>query len=88
MTERFRPTTRRQRLTIIAVTLCTVLGLWWLLLAHPGGDYSLPDLPPPTACSPGQTTGCVGGVITVKVVTPAGAVPAGPASASASAAGR
>jgi hypothetical protein len=70
MTERFRPTSRRQRLIIIAVTLATVLALWWLLLVHPGGDYSLPDLPPPTACSPGQTKGCVGEVIGVKIITP------------------
>jgi hypothetical protein len=70
MTERFRPTTRRQRLTIIAVTVATVLALWWLLLAHPGGDYSLPPVPPPSACSPGQTTGCVGPVIGVKIITP------------------
>lgn len=83
MTERFRPTTRRQRLIIIVVTLCTVLALWWLLLVHPGGDYSLPALPPPSACSPGQTTGCIGGVITVKVVTPGSA-----GSASTPAAGR
>ena len=55
----YRPTSRRQKLVIVAVTVATVVGLWVLLLmrAHvepiPGSQKG--------RCLPNQTSGCVGG---------------------------
>lgn len=73
-TDRFQPTTRRQRLVIMLVTVVVVVGLWGLLIFRPGGTYR--DL---AACSPGQLQGCVGGLAEVMLLPPTGAasVPAG-----------
>jgi hypothetical protein len=55
----YRPTGRRQKLVIVAVTVATVVGLWVLLLKPPHVE------PIPGSqrgrCLPGQTSGCVGG---------------------------
>lgn len=62
----YRPTGRRQKLVIVAVTAATVVGLWVLLLmrAHvepiPGSQKG--------RCLPNQTTGCVGGQADVMLV--------------------
>jgi hypothetical protein len=84
----YRPTSRRQRLAILGVTIVTVLLLWYLLLERPG--WKPRDL---AACRPGETQGCVGGQADV-LLLPATTTPlpwaeasaAGPAPAAASAA--
>jgi hypothetical protein len=58
MTDEYRPTSRRQHLVIVAVTVATVVGLWLLLLYRPGGH---PRTYAPVACAAGQAKGCVGG---------------------------
>ena len=72
MTDRYRPTSRRQRLVIVAVAVATVVALWMLLLYRPGGHYE------PRRCAAGQTTDCVGGQASVTLI------PASPASGAAS----
>jgi hypothetical protein len=86
MDDQYQPTSRRQRLKILAVTVATVVALWMLLLFRPGGHPR--TFPPETAvaCSPGQATRCVGGRADVSLIS--AALPAVPASASASASGR
>jgi hypothetical protein len=62
----YRPTSRRQKLVIVAVTVATVVGLWVLLLMRshvepiPGSQKG--------RCLPNQTTGCVGGQADVMLV--------------------
>ena len=62
----YRPTSRRQKLVIVAVTVATVVGLWVLLLMRsqvepiPGSQRG--------RCLPNQTTGCVGGQANVTLV--------------------
>ncbi|WP_374562364.1 hypothetical protein [Ideonella sp.] len=80
MTDRYRPTSRRQRLIIIAVTAATVVGLWMLLIYRPGWHLRpREDMP---NCTKGQTTGCVGGKADVMLIpaTPAAAPSSAPAS--------
>ncbi|MFO1337299.1 MAG: hypothetical protein U1F53_03545 [Burkholderiaceae bacterium] len=74
----FRPTSRRQRLVIVAVTAATVVTLWYLLLERPG--FHVKPLPGtgPQPCAKGQTSGCVGGRADVLLM------PAAAASAAAS----
>lgn len=80
MSDSYRPTSRRQRLVIIAVTVATVVGLWMLLLLRPGWHMrKFPDNA--KRCEPGQTTGCVGGKADVMLIP---AEPADTASAPAS----
>ncbi|HEX5687162.1 MAG TPA: hypothetical protein VFY73_24365 [Ideonella sp.] len=77
MSDRYRPTSRRQRLIIVAVTAATVVALWMLLIYRPGWHVrKFPDNAQP--CAKGQTTGCVGGKADVMLI------PATPASAPAS----
>lgn len=74
MSDRYRPTSRRQRLIIIAVTVATVVALWMLLLFRPGWHVrKFPDSV--KRCEPGQTTGCVGGKADVMLI-PAQPAPA------------
>jgi len=70
----YRPTGRRQKLVIVAVTVATVVGLWVLLLKPP----HVQPIPGSQRgrCLPGQTSGCVGGQADVTLVpasTPASA---------------
>ena len=77
MSDRYRPTSRRQRLIIIAVTVATVVGLWMLLIYRPGWHVrKFPDNA--KRCEKGQTTGCVGGKADVMLIpaTPADSAPA------------
>ncbi|MGM9491767.1 hypothetical protein [Ideonella sp. YS5] len=62
----FRPTGRRQKLVIVAVTVATVVGLWVLLLKPP----HVQPIPGSQRgrCLPGQTSGCVGGQADVTLV--------------------
>lgn len=76
--DRFRPTTRRQRLGIIAAAAATVVILWLLLLYRPGGNPRR-YVTQPAPCAPGQSSGCVGGQADVLLL------PSGPASAGAAA---
>lgn len=78
-TDDFRPTSRRQRLVIIAVTAATVVFLWWMLLEKPG--FHVKPLPGtgPQPCAAGQSSGCVGGLADVTLVPAAS--PSAPASA-------
>lgn len=71
--DQFRPTTRRQRLGIIAVTLATVIGLWALLLLRPGAHVR--EFPPSkdATCAKGQTSGCPGQQADVMLLPPASA---------------
>lgn len=78
----YRPTSRRQRLIIIAVTLATVVILWLLLLVRPGGNPYRYMPPPPAPCLPGQSSGCVGGQTNVQLL-PAASAPSAAASATA-----
>ena len=64
----YRPTSRRQRLAILALTVVTVLLLWYLLLERPG--WTPRDL---AACRPGETQGCVGGQSDVLLIPAASA---------------
>ena len=81
MSDRYRPTSRRQRLIIIAVTVATVVALWMLLLFRPGWhERKFPDNAKP--CEKGQTSGCVGGKADVLLI------PAEPAAASAASASK
>lgn len=63
--DRYRPTTSRQRLRILAVTVVTVLALWLLLIYRPGGHY---DWYTPKPCKPGQTKDCIGGQANVMLL--------------------
>lgn len=83
MDDKFRPTSRRQRLVILAVAVGTVLLLWFLLIWRPGGHYPVYPIAEQPACKPGQTTGCVGGQANVMLIPaqPASVAPAGTASA-------
>lgn len=76
----YRPTSRRQRLVIVAITVATVVALWMLLLLRPG--FKTRPIPGSTLapCPPGQTSGCVGGKADVRLIA------APPASGAASAA--
>lgn len=80
MSDRYRPTSRRQRLVIIAVTVATVVALWMLLLLRPGWHQrKFPDHA--KLCEKGQTTGCVGGRADVMLIPASPASPAPGASA-------
>ena len=74
---RYRPTSRRERLKIMAATLVTVVLLWLALIYRPGGHY---DWYMPKPCKAGQTKDCIGGQANVMLVpaTAASAVPAKP----------
>jgi hypothetical protein len=63
--DRYRPTSTRQRLRILAVTVATVLGLWLLLIYRPGGHY---DWYTPKPCKAGQSKDCIGGQANVLLV--------------------
>lgn len=76
--DRFRPTTPRQRLGIVAAAVATVVILWLLLLYRPGGNPRRYVPPPPVPCAPGQTSGCIGGQADVLLLP---GVPASGASA-------
>jgi len=78
--DKFRPTTRRQRLVIMAVAAATVVVLWLLLLYRPGGNPYRYVQPPPAPCTAGQTSGCVGGQSNV-LLLPAAPPASGPSAA-------
>jgi len=74
----YRPTSRRQRLVIIAITVATVVALWMILLLRPG--FQARPIPGTllAPCPPGQTSGCVGGKADVLLIpTPAASAAAG-----------
>lgn len=79
--DRYRPTTRRQRLGLIAAAVATVVVLWLLLLYRPGGNPRRYVPPPPVPCAPGQTSGCVGGQADV-LLLPGAQAPSGAAASS------
>jgi predicted secreted protein len=68
--DEYRPVSPKQRRVIILITLVTVFLFWTLLLTHPGGDYSLPDIPrrDVAPCQGEQTQGCVGGQANVTLL--------------------
>jgi len=84
MNDRYRPTSRRQRLIIVAVTVATVVTLWMVLIYRPG--WHLRPRPDAPTCAKGQTTGCVGGKADVMLIPATPADPASPAIPAASAA--
>jgi hypothetical protein len=86
MDDQYQPTSRRQRLKIVAVTVATVVSLWMLLLFRPGGHPRTYPQATPVACGPGQVVGCVGGRADVSLIS--NAPPAMPVPASAPASGR
>jgi hypothetical protein len=81
MDDQYQPTSRRQRLKIVAVTVATVVSLWMLLLFRPGGHPRTYPQVAPAACSPGQAMGCVGGRADVSLIGAASSAVSGPASA-------
>jgi hypothetical protein len=81
MDDQYQPTSRRQRLKIVAVTVATVVTLWMLLLYRPGGHPRTYPLTAPAACNPGQSVGCVGGRADVSLISAAPPTVPGPASA-------
>lgn len=71
--DKFRPTNRRQRLKIIALTVAVVVALWSLLLLRPGAHpRAIPGVTP-EPCKPGQTQHCVGGQANVILLPAASA---------------
>jgi hypothetical protein len=71
--DKFRPTNRRQRLKIIALTVAVVVALWSLLLLRPGAHpRAIPGVTP-EPCKPGQTQGCIGGQANVTLLPAASA---------------
>jgi hypothetical protein len=68
--DQYRPTSRRQRLAIIAVTVLTVTVLWMLLLLRPGAHVR--QFPPSkdATCAKGQTSGCPGQQADVMLLAP------------------
>lgn len=68
MSNPYRPTSRRQRLVIIAVTVATVVGLWMLLIYRPGWKVQPIPGTPLAPCANGQTTACVGGQANVMLL--------------------
>jgi hypothetical protein len=76
----YQPTTRRQRLKLMALTVAAVSALWMVLLLRPGAHVRVfPPSGTERPCAPGQSTGCVGGQANVVLL------PAERASAAASA---
>ena len=69
----YRPTTRRQRLVILAITTAVVVALWMLLIERPGWKVQPIPGSPLAPCRAGQTTDCVGGQANVLLIpaTPA-----------------
>jgi hypothetical protein len=73
----YRPTTRRQKLKLMALTVAAVTALWMVLLMRPGAHVR--EFPPSGTqrpCAQGQTSGCVGGQADVLLL------PAAPAASS------
>ncbi|MCA6218204.1 hypothetical protein KGA65_16845 [Ideonella sp. B7] len=70
----YRPTSRRQRLVIIAITAAVVVTLWMLLIERPGWKVQPIPGSPLAPCRTGQTTDCVGGQANVLLI-PAGTAP-------------
>jgi hypothetical protein len=64
----YRPTSRRQKLVIVAVTVATVVALWLLLLMR----SQVEPIPgsPKGRCLPNQDAGCVGGKADITLVPP------------------
>ncbi|MFZ2988412.1 hypothetical protein [Ideonella sp.] len=79
--DRYQPTSRRQRVQVLLVSVVTVVLLWILLLLRPGGHPRVIEKAKPVdalpACSASQTTDCVGGQANVLLL------PAAPAASSA-----
>jgi hypothetical protein len=75
--ERFRPTTPRQRLVIVAAAVGITLLIGTAMLSrhveYLRAKLAHRDAAEPPRCAPGQTEGCVGGTMGVIVVTPASA---------------
>lgn len=71
--DRYRPTNRRQRLKIIALTVAVVVALWMLLLLRPGAHPRPIAGVTPAPCKPGQTQGCIGGQANVVLLPAASA---------------
>lgn len=71
--DQYRPTSPRQRLAIIGVTLVTVTVLWLLLLLRPGAHVR--EFPPSkdATCAQGQTSGCPGRRADVMLLPPGAA---------------
>lgn len=77
----YRPTTRRQRLVILAITTAVVVALWMLLIERPGWKVQPIPGSPLAPCRAGQTTDCVGGQANVLLIPAAPAPGASGASA-------
>lgn len=64
--------TRRRRLLILLLAVATAITVVMVVLDPPGGVVRTRQVPAgPATCSPGQTTGCVGG--STAVIVPRGA---------------
>lgn len=76
--DRFVPTSRRQRLVIVALTVGTTLAIGVAMLT-PHVHYLRArlalDRADKPSCAPGQTEGCVGGTMGVIVLPRAASAP-------------
>lgn len=74
---RFKPTTRRQQLVIVAAAVAVTLLIGTAMLSRHveflRAKYARRDAAEPPRCAPGQTQDCVGGTMGVIVVPPASA---------------
>ena len=69
----YRPVTARQRLWIVVLAMSVSFTVLWSLLERPGGLEGpkatvINTIVEPPRCGPGQTAGCVGGMVEVIVV--------------------
>ncbi len=74
-TARYRPLPGRRRLLILLLAIATAVTIFWLLLYRPGGVRATRVRLLPTLCTPGQTTGCIGGQSDVIALPAASAAP-------------
>ncbi len=82
----YRPTSRRRRVQIALLAICTALVVLWLMLRPKLHQMQLEAerrAAPPPPCAASQSQGCIGGTTQVIVPTPRTAPPA-PAAARAS----
>ena len=68
----YQPIPKRRRWLILVLAITTAIGIVWMMLERVGAPplkrIATPDAAVP--CTPGQTTGCVGGTASVIMIAP------------------